>query len=470
MQQNPYNIPPQPTGGPEAAPEAPHPMPLAGAQSTGAQHSIPVNSTPPAAPQKPVFDTVVDSGAPYTPNPGQQWTPYGAGAHYGHAPQPGTGPQQSGQAPRHTKAKKGPNRVAAAVALVLACGVFSFGGNFAANQLTGSGGAPVVYKVPEGSNINPASASSGLSVSEIAAKAGQSVVSVATENTAEDPFLGSQTYGGAGSGVIMTENGYIITNHHVVDGANQVRVTLPDGSEHDATVIGSDARSDIAVLKINVNGLVPAVFGDNEQVRVGDFCLAIGNPMGTLGGTVTDGIISALNREVNISGTPMNLLQMSAAVSPGNSGGGLFNANGELVGIVNAKAGSENTEALGFSIPANTALQVAEQLMEDGYVKGRPALGITAEQVNIGGTAQTAVVIARLTEGSAAAQAGLQEGDMILSVGGTTVTTLAGLTNMLDTYKVGDEIDVEVLRGEETLTLQVTLQELVPEPVPVSGA
>lgn len=396
---------------------------------------------------------------PYMPNPSSEWSPYGASQQYTRH----TGGQEPYGGQSEPPRKSSGGKAARTVAMLLACAVVGFGGGYVANSISATPGTTVVYKAPEADNITPASAGDSLSVSEIAAKAGQSVVSVVTKSGPASPYMNDQTATGAGSGVIISEDGYIITNHHVVEDAASVYITLPDGSEHEATIVGSDARSDIAVLKINVKGLIPAVIGNNEEVRVGDFVIAIGNPMGQLGGTVTDGIVSALNREVNIAGTPMNLIQMSAAVSPGNSGGGLFNGKGELVGVVNAKAGSSEAEGLGFAIPAGTAMQVAEELMEGGYVKGRPALGITAQQVNVQGSdTQTAVVIAQVTPGGAAEVAGLQQGDVLLSLEGEEVSTLAGLSAALDGYKVGDTVQVEVQRGEEKIVVSLELQELVP--------
>lgn len=405
-------------------------------------------------------------GAPYAQ---ASWQPYGAPRPYTpygqqSAPLPyGTQPQQ--QPPQNPSPRKG-GKALSTVALLMACAVFAFGGTYAANQIEAANeGTTVVYRAPETTTADQTSTGDSLTVSEIAAKTGQSVVSVVTETAVESPFVSSdQTVSGAGSGVIISEDGYIITNNHVVEGATKVDVTLPDGSEHEATIIGTDSRSDIAVIKINVTGLIPAVIGDNEAVRVGDLCVAIGNPMGQLGGTVTDGIISALNREVTISGTPMNLIQMSAAVSPGNSGGGLFNGNGELIGVVNAKAGSDNTEGLGFAIPANTAMQVAEELIEDGYVHGRPALGITAQQMNVQDSdSMTVVVVAQVSAGGAADLAGIQANDILLSLNGESISTLAGLSNTLEECAVGDTVTVEVQRDSTTLTLEVTLQELVPD-------
>ena len=171
-------------------------------------------------------------------------------------------------------------------------------------------------------------------------------------------FGGSYVQSGAGSGVIISQDGYIVTCAHVVSGANNITVQLADGTEYTATVVGQDSTSDVAVLKIEATGLTPAVIGDSDSLAVGETTIAVGNPLGTLSNTVTNGIVSALNREVTVQGNDMNLIQTSASISPGNSGGGLFNANGELIGIVNAKSSSSDAEGLGFAIPINTAMEM----------------------------------------------------------------------------------------------------------------
>ena len=258
---------------------------------------------------------------------------------------------------------------------------------------------------------------------------------------------------------------HIFTNYHVVEGAQQITVTLHDDSTYTATVVGSDQQSDIALLKIDATGLTPAVLGDSDSVQVGEVVIAVGNPMGTLGGTVTDGIVSALNRDISVEGNEMTLMQTSAAISPGNSGGGLFNTNGELIGIVNAKYSDEDAEGLGFAIPVNTMKTVVQDLLENGYVTGRPALGITVITV---GDVQTAmqygvsslgVYVNSVDEGSGAEAAGMKAGDRIVSIGTQLVESTDDVTNALKSYNVGDVVEVQVDRGRELITLQVTLGE-----------
>lgn len=355
------------------------------------------------------------------------------------------------------------------MALLLACSLFGFGGGWAALSLYKPADNPtVVYQTAPAGNGTASTSNENTSISDIAEKAGASVVAITTENLVMDYFSGmggGQVVSGAGSGVIVSEDGTILTNHHVVDGAQSVKVTLPGGEEYDATVLGSDKQSDIAVLKIDATGLTPAVIGSTENLRVGDFVLAIGNPTGTLQGTVTDGIVSALNRDVTIDGITMNLIQMSAAVSPGNSGGGLFNANGELIGIVNAKSGEESTEGLGFAIPVTDAMKVSEEIITTGRVV-RPGLGVTvltveneqqAAEVDVDGPG---LYINEVNTGSAAEAAGLRSGDRIVSADGVETATGADLSEVIGAKQVGDKLQLVIERDGQQMEVEATLGEL----------
>lgn len=202
-----------------------------------------------------------------------------------------------------------------------------------------------------------------LSVAEVVKNVADTVVEITTTNVVTDRFYGQYITSGAGSGVIISENGYIITNHHVIDGARTITVRLTDGSEFSAKLVGSDADTDIAVLKIQATGLSYAVMGSSASLVVGQEVVAIGNPLGSLGGTVTDGIISALDRTVVVDGHKMTLMQTNAAINPGNSGGGLFNRAGELIGIVNAKQADTGIEGLGFAVPIDVAWASVEAIV-----------------------------------------------------------------------------------------------------------
>ena len=310
-----------------------------------------------------------------------------------------------------------------------------------------------------------------LSVAGVSEKVSDSVVEIVTEYVQEGFLRGSYTSSGAGSGVILTEDGYIVTNNHVIDGAQNIHVRLHNGDYYEAELVGTDSVSDIAVLKINATGLSYATLGDSSALVVGERCVAIGNPLGTLGGTVTDGIISAKDREITVEGETMVLLQTNAAVNPGNSGGGLFNMRGELIGIVNAKSSGDNVEGLGFAIPINTASPIIDDLINSGYVHGRFALGVSVltidnyQKAMYYGVEEYGTYIYQVESGSNAEKAGLQVGDLILKADGKEIETASDLQEVLDSKTAGDTLELEIDRDGETLTVTVTLMETVPESV-----
>lgn len=276
---------------------------------------------------------------------------------------------------------------------------------------------------------------------------------------------------GSGSGVIITSDGYIVTNNHVVEGGQNIRVCLQDGSEYEATLIGTDSYSDLAVIKIDATGLPAATLGTSSNMTVGDPVFAIGNPLGVLSSSVSQGIISGLDRTINVDGHNMTLMQTDAAVNPGNSGGGLFNANGELIGIVNAKSYGLDVEGIGFAIPMDTAKPIIMDLIDLGYVTGRPYLGISMQDValrfgsgyssnpffSFGGNYVTGVQVVAVEEGSPAQNAGLQVNDVIVGLDDQEITGTSQLSALLYEYKVGDTVTISVLRGNETQQLSVTL-------------
>ena len=284
----------------------------------------------------------------------------------------------------------------------------------------------------------------------------------------------TQTYTSTGTGIVMTADGYILTNAHVVDGATEVTVMLNDDSEENeykATVIGSDTSADIAVLKIQANNLTPAEFGDSDKLVVGDYAYAIGNPLGfDLANTFTPGIISGLNRTVTINENEMNLIQTSAAINSGNSGGPLVNSKGQVIGIVSSKisssyysSNSASVEGLGFAIPITNAQKIIDDLVTYGYVTGRPQLGITAEDItetmaryyNV----PVGVYIRFMETDGAAAEAGMQVGDIITGVNGETISTYEDLSSKLKQFNAGDTIKVTFYRNNEEMTVDVTLHE-----------
>ena len=365
-----------------------------------------------------------------------------------------------------------------AVALVLAA-VMGFAGGYVGSQMNGS--KVVIQQVAPSStssssgsdsSITSASASgSSLTTEQVADLVSPSVVVITTEQVVYSQWSWygqSQVESGAGSGVIISSDGYILTSAHVVSGASNITVSIGD-KDYPATLVGEDTTSDIAVVKVDATGLTPATVGNSDNLKVGESVMAVGNPLGELGGTVTSGIVSALNRSVSIQGSSsvntMSLIQMDASVSPGNSGGGLFNMNGELVGIVNAKSSDSDAEGLGFAIPVNDAVKVAQELLENGYVTGRPYLGISYFAVT---DAQTAaqlgvnaygVYIVEVVKGGPADKAGLQAGDRIVSVDGSEVATQSDLGTLMQDHKAGDTIEITVARGGQMQTVNVTLGE-----------
>ena len=393
-------------------------------------------------------------------------------------------PPQQPAAPEPPKKKKhhvnGGKVARSAVALVLAAAM-GFVGGFAGAKVGGTGKVVIQQAAPSTSassssssdgSITSASASgSSLSTEQVADLVSPSVVVITTEQVVYSQWSWygqNQVESGAGSGVIISSDGYILTCAHVVDGASNITVTIND-KDYTATLVGEDTTSDIAVIKIDANGLTPATVGDSDSLKVGQNVMAVGNPLGELGGTVTGGMISALNRSVTIQGTnstnTMSLIQMDASVSPGNSGGGLFNMNGELIGIVNAKSSSSDAEGLGFAIPINDAIKVAEELLQNGYVTGRPYLGISYLAVTDAQTAQQlgvnsyGVYSMEVVKGGPAEQAGLKAGDRIVSIDGTEIASKDDLGTLMQKHAAGDTLSITVARDGQMQTVSVTLGE-----------
>lgn len=375
-------------------------------------------------------------------------------------------PQQP-PVPQKKKGSKVLLRVLACVG-VAALGFGSgLGGAVVASRAGLTGNQVVVQQVERSTDATAAGSTDGtsMSVQQIASVASPSVVAITTEqmSSSQTWFGGYYVQSGAGSGVIISQDGYILTCAHVVNGATSVKVQLNGSDEsYDATVVGQDSTSDIAVLKIDATGLTPAVIGDSDALAVGEVAVAVGNPLGTLSNTVTDGIVSALNRQVTVQNNDMTLIQTDASISPGNSGGGLFNANGELIGIVNAKSSYSEAEGIGFAIPINTAMEIGQQLIENGSV-ARPALGVKIMDVTDAQTAQQlgvstmGVYVVEVTKGSGADAAGVQAGDRVLAVDDTAVSDSSALKNYLKDKGISDTVNLQVERDGKVLTLAVTL-------------
>lgn len=357
---------------------------------------------------------------------------------------------------------------------VVVSALFGFGGSYLANALNGghSGSSKTASVSKNGYKLEDATGSK-MTVQEVTNKTKDSVVEIKTESVSADAWMQQYVTEGAGSGVVMTADGYIMTNNHVIDGASKITVTTSDDKEYEAKLVGTDSITDIAVLKISAKNLTPATYGNSDQLAVGDMAVAIGNPLGELGGTVSAGIISALDRELAIDGKTMTLLQTDASINPGNSGGGLFNGDGQLIGIVVAKSSGSNVEGLGFAIPINKAADVAQQLMDKGYVSDQPSTGMSyAESSQGNGAAQffgnsqdsqsqssSAAVYIQEVTGSNAKKAGFQSGDLVYAVDGTRITSFNTLSSIVTSHKVGDKLTYTIVRGNQTKEIKLTLEE-----------
>lgn len=302
-------------------------------------------------------------------------------------------------------------------------------------------------------------------VASVASKVKDSVVEITTETVVSGNRFSQYIASGAGSGVIIAKEGYIITNNHVIEGADNITVRTTDGTEYKAALIGTDSSEDIAVIKIDAGDkvLTTATFGNSDELIVGEPVVAIGNPLGQLGGSVTNGIISALDRDISIDGERMTLLQHNAAVNPGNSGGGLFNSNGELIGIVNAKSTGGDVEGIGFAIPSNKAYDVMQQLIEYGYVRGRAYLGL--DLIDIQNTFDAMyyrvnnfgvyVISSEFIEG-------LKPGDRITAFDGTEVSLRSDIKALLAKKNVGDEVTITVVRNGSLVEVKAVCREYAP--------
>lgn len=354
----------------------------------------------------------------------------------------------------------------ALVICIILSALLGFGGGYLASLSKLPG---ISITTSSGSNNTALTTADGsyLTVAGIADATGNSVVEITTETIATGDFMNQYitTSKGAGSGVIISADGYIVTNSHVINGANKITITLKNGDSFSANVVGQDSKEDVALLKIDTSGLTPVVFGDSSSLQVGQTAVAIGNPLGQLGGTVTDGIISALDRDITIEGETMKLLQTNAAINPGNSGGGLFDSQGHLIGLVVSKTAGSDIEGLGFAIPSNTVKKVVEELSEYGYVRGRVALQMSLVDVNSAPKAmmyqvsQLGVYVSKIESGSNAESAGFKSGDLIKSINSKEVSSSEDVNSVLSSCSVGDTIQVNVYRNGQTVTLNWTLAE-----------
>lgn len=320
-----------------------------------------------------------------------------------------------------------------------------------------------------------------MSTIEIAAKASPSVVAVYTEVVGQDVFGRPVTGIGAGSGVVISADGYIVTNYHVVEGAEEIHVDLPNGKKQVAAeLVGTEPSSDLAVLKLDPSEIpddgLPAIrVADSDALQVGELAMAIGNPLGDLQGSVSLGIVSALDRQVTIGATGGTLvlegnIQTDAAINSGNSGGALVNAKGELIGINVAKASSgasgASVEGIGFAIPVNKVVPIVNDLINYGYVTGKPRIGVTGRAITVqyrqGYNMPAGVMVQGVADGSGAADAGIQIGDIIISVDGESITTVTEINQMVEQKSPGDSVELGIIRGQNEISVEVVLSEWVP--------
>lgn len=376
--------------------------------------------------------------------------------------------------PRHSRAKR-------VVAGVL-CGALLIGSSVGAGWLLkdhfdGRGESQVMVSSRALTEVETVAVngSDPLSFSQIYAANVDSCVSINTSSLAGYNFFGQPVQtASAGSGFILTADGYIATNCHVVSGATDVQVTLNDGTSYSAQVVGSDADYDIAVLKVDPGEtkLQPVVLGTSSSLTVGEDVSTIGNPLGELTFSMSRGIVSCLDREINLDGTPFNMIQVDTAINPGNSGGPLFNRYGEVVGIVTAKTSSTGSgtaaEGLGFAIPIDDVMNMIKDIMENGQVTSHAYMGVTVG--NASQYPQTGVrsgaYVAEVVEGGPAAQAGLQEGDVITMIGTTTITSQSDVTSAMGskTYQAGDTATVTYVRDGQVYTTDLTFGSTLDKP------
>lgn len=293
------------------------------------------------------------------------------------------------------------------------------------------------------------------------------VCGIATEVTT-NVFGQTASTAVVGSGFVLTEDGYVVTNNHVVEGTDNVSVKLHDGSTYPAEVVGGDSLSDVALLKIEAEGLSHVAVGDSDAIAVGEGCIAIGNPLGELTFTMTGGYVSALPREINISGKPISMFQTDAAINAGNSGGPLFDMAGNVIGITSAKisgitGSGASIEGVGFAIPINEALRVVYDLQEYGYVRGRAFLGVTVKELDAA-TADTyglpvGPIVQSVVADSCADKAGIAVKDIILAFNGRNVKTYTQLMSALNKCSAGDEVTLHIYRAGAELDVTLTLDE-----------
>ena len=359
-------------------------------------------------------------------------------------------------------------------ALVLACAVVGGAAGYGGAALAGgstSGGKTTINesdRTATAVQIKKVDGKTKMQPAEVYASTVNSTVSINCSSQSTNIFGQTTQSASSGSGFIISEDGYIVTNYHVINGASSVKVTLYNGYTYDATVIGGDSDYDVAVLKINAAGLTPVTLGNSADVNVGDSVLAIGNPLGELTFSMSGGYVSSCNRAINVDGTPFNMIQVDASINPGNSGGPLMNLYGEVVGIVSAKYSSYSdttVEGIGFAIPISDVQTIITDIMENGQVTDKAYMAIKAgsmteqmaAQYNIDVT--KGVFVYAVEKGGAGEKAGLQLGDVITKLNDTDITSMSDLSMAKKSYKAGDTVTLTVWRGGQEITLSLTFDQ-----------
>ena len=393
------------------------------------------------------------------------------------------GPSMNGEDPNHHDKNKrsrkpmSPKQKGALkiVALCLVCALLGGLAQPIYSSLSG-GNETTIYtgdRTPTQVDTASVDTSKELTTAEIYAKYVNSCVGITVDIVSTNVFGQTVTGAAAGSGFVITEDGYILTNYHVIDGANSIKVTFDNGKEYTATYVGGEEKNDIAVIKVDATGLTPVVIGKSSDMLVGEQVTTIGNPLGEQTFSESTGIISALDRSITMSdGRQMNMIQTDCAINSGNSGGPLFNSHGEVIGIVSAKyssgsnSSSASVEGLGFAIPMDDVASMVSDLVKNGYVTGKPIMGISVadvdESVTSYGVPQGAIIRV-VTPDLCGAKAGLQAGDIVTKIDNTDVTSASDLTSAIGNYKPGDKVTLTIFRSGETKTVEVTLEESTPE-------
>ena len=393
------------------------------------------------------------------------------------------GPSMNGEDPNHNNKNKRSRKPMSpkqkgAIKIVALCLVCALLGGLAQpiySSLSGAN-ATTIYtgdRTPTQVDTASVDTSKELTTAEIYAKYVNSCVGITVDIVSTNVFGQTVTGAAAGSGFVITEDGYILTNYHVIDGANSIKVTFDNGKEYTATYVGGEEKNDIAVIKVDATGLTPVVIGKSSDMLVGEQVTTIGNPLGELTFSESTGIISALDRSITMSdGRQMNMIQTDCAINSGNSGGPLFNSHGEVIGIVSAKyssgsnSSSASVEGLGFAIPMDDVANMVSDLVKNGYVTGKPIMGISVadvdESVTSYGVPQGAIIRV-VTPDLCGAKAGLQAGDIVTKIDNTDVTSASDLTSAIGNYKPGDKVTLTIFRSGETKTVEVTLEESTPE-------